>query len=415
MTASGEVWSPSDFTASPHPRPSSSKPKEPVKLGGRLQRTASGWQLADAFTAIALSGFLPDNCQAGDLLLLQGSMIEERFECTSGELVLHPTCPPVEFERLQLNGLGSRLASRSWLFQKIREFFATRRFIEVDTPIRTLERCLEENIQPLASGESLLITSPELHMKRLLVAGVPRLFELVHCFRDGEKGQLHHPEFLMLEWYRAFSDQQAVMRDTEELLQALCFQLHGNSHLTLWGGREIDLSTPFETLTIREVFRRFGGIDDAVKLASEDENQYFQVLVDSVEPALAQFSKPVFLCEYPASQAALARLKPQDPTVAERFELYVGGVELCNGYGELNDADEQRRRMQQQLARATRSEQPQNQPPGPAPKLPQRFLSALDQGMPPAGGNALGVDRLMALLTGQAAIDAVMPFAEFPA
>jgi lysyl-tRNA synthetase class 2 len=144
-------------------------------------------------------------------------------------------------------------------------------------------------------------------------------------------------------------------------------------------------------------------VADAAELAARDEDRYFQLLVDRVEPALAGFTRPVFLYDYPSSQAALARRKPGDPSVAERFELYVAGVELCNGYGELNDAAEQRRRceLDQQRRRALGRA---------VPGWPRRFLAALDQGMPRASGNALGLDRWIALLAGQERIEDVCPF-----
>src|SRR5690606_34346786 len=168
-------------------------------------------------------------------------------------------------------------------------------------------------------------------------------------------------------------------------------------------GARVDLSLPFARLSVREAFRRYAGIPDAPELAARDEDRYFQVLVDQVEPALARLGRPVFLYDYPASQAALARLSPSDPSVAERFELYVGEVELCNGYGELTDPVEQRARCELDRARRRALGRP-------VPELPERFLAALEQGMPPASGNALGMDRLLMLLCGQARIDAVTPF-----
>jgi lysyl-tRNA synthetase class 2 len=207
----------------------------------------------------------------------------------------------------------------------------------------------------------------------------------------------------MLEWYRAFEDYRAVLEDTEQIVHALQLDVAGGPWLTLPSGKRVDLGLPFLRLSVREAFARFAGVADAPALAAEDEDRYFQVLVDQVEPAIAELGRPVFLYDYPASQAALARLSPADPSVAERFELYVGDVELCNGYGELTDPVEQRarcendRRRRQGLGR-------------PVPDVPERFLSALSQGMPPASGNALGLDRLIMLLSGQASIDDVVPF-----
>lgn len=240
-------------------------------------------------------------------------------------------------------------------------------------------------------------------MKRLLVAGVPRLFGLVHCFRAGELGHLHSPEFTMLEWYRAFAGYDAVLEDTERLIHALHRSLCDSDELVLASGARVELTLPFLRLGVREAFARYAGVADAAELAARDEDEYFQRLVDDVEPALAELGRPVFLMDYPASQAALARLCPGDPSVAERFELYLGGVELCNGYGELTDPVEQRARCEHDRVRRAALGRH-------VPHAPERFLDALDQGMPPASGNALGMDRLIMLLLGQDRIDRVMPF-----
>jgi lysyl-tRNA synthetase class 2 len=269
--------------------------------------------------------------------------------------------------------------------------------------VRSAECGTEVHVEPIHASGGYLITSPELHMKRLLVAGIPKLFQVAHCFRAGELGPLHSPEFTMLEWYRAFATWPAMLEDTEQLVHGLCVRLHASSQLTLANGLQIDLTPPFLRLSVREAFQRFAGVADAAKLAERDEDQYFQLLVDRVEPAIASQVQPVFLYDYPASQAALARLCPADPSVAERFELYLGGVELCNGYGELNDSAEQR--VRHELDRQRRRALGRF-----VPELPTRFVGALDQGMPPAAGNALGLDRLIALLCGQTRIDAVRPF-----
>src|SRR5262249_55060522 len=150
---------------------------------------------------------------------------------------------------------------------------------------------------------------------------------------------------LLLEWYRAFAGVEHVMHDTERLIHELCVNFLGGPRLPLASGDTIDVTLPFPRVTVRDAFRRFAGIDDAARLAEDDEDAYFQLPVDRWGPALAREPRPVFLCEYPSSQAALARLAPGDPSVAQRFELYLAGIELCNGYGELNDAAEQRRRF----------------------------------------------------------------------
>jgi lysyl-tRNA synthetase class 2 len=207
----------------------------------------------------------------------------------------------------------------------------------------------------------------------------------------------------MLEWYRAFAGQDAVMRDTERLIARVARAVRGRPELVTPDGRVLSAKPPFERISVRDAFDRFAGVKDAADLAANDEDRYFQALVDRVEPALAAFERPVFLHDYPLSQAALARPSPRDASVAERFELYAGGVELCNGYGELTDAVEQERRFRAERARrktAGRRVYP----------LDHHFLNALREGMPDASGNALGVDRLVMLATGAKTIQEVTAF-----
>lgn len=375
-----------------------------LRVGGRVLTVEHGWQLADAFAALDVELSQGPAPRDASLVVVRGTL---RGRSLVGAELLEeqpadPGSTPLEFERLH-QGVGARLRLRSRALNEVRSFFQEAGFLEVDTPIRTPECSLETNIEPLEAGTSHLITSPELHMKRLLIAGVPKLFQLVHCFRAEELGPWHAPEFLMLEWYRAFADWEQVLLDTERLLARTCQAIRGVTSIELPGGRSIDLRPPFLRLSVRDAFSRFADVADAAELAARDEDRYFQLLVDRVEPALASYAKPVFLFDYPSSQAALARRKPGDPDVAERFELYVAGVELCNGYGELNDAAEQLRRceLDQERRRALGR---------PILGWPQRFLAALGQGMPRASGNALGLDRWITLLAGQERIEEVSPF-----
>jgi elongation factor P--(R)-beta-lysine ligase len=374
-----------------------------IRVGGRVLVEASRARLADALGTLDLElagGAMPGH---GVLALLIGTLEGQRLLAAE---VLHEqpsAAHPADFERLFHGGLGQRLVQRAQILAEVRRFFDEQGFLELDTPQRSHECGTEVHVEPLAVSGGYLIPSPELHMKRLLVAGLPRLFQLVHCFRAGELGALHGPEFSMLEWYRAFAGWHAMLHDTEQLVYRLCRRFQKSSFLELGDGRRIDVTPPFVRLSVREAFARFAGVSDAVSLAERDEDQYFQVLVDSVEPKLAAFERPVFLHDYPASQAALARLCPHDPSVAERFELYVGGIELCNGYGELNAAAEQRARCEADRER-------RRQLGRHVPDLPLRFLAALEQGMPPASGNALGLERLIMLLTNQSRIDASQAF-----
>jgi len=235
------------------------------------------------------------------------------------------------------------------------------------------------------------------------VGGLSRIFQLAHCFRAGEIGPLHEPEFSMLEWYRAFAGQEEMIRDIEEIVERVVRTLAGVPRLRLADGERVEVRRPFERLSVREAFRIHAGIRDASDLAGQHPERYFELLVDKIEPALAKAPRPVFLTDYPISQAALARPKPGDPAVAERFELYLAGVELSNGYVELTDAREQRRRFSEER-RVRRSSR------RPVYAIDERFIDALEEGMPPATGNALGVDRLIALALGAAHISDVLAF-----
>ena len=183
-------------------------------------------------------------------------------------------------------------------------------------------------------------------MKRLLSGGVPRCFQITRCFRRGEVGGRHNPEFTMLEWYRAFAGVGDVIDDTEQLVRAT-FELTSRRFVEHAGAR-VDVTAPFARLTVGEAFERFAGVskDEAITLPDVDEDRFFRLLVERVEPGLARVGVPVFLTEYPAKLASLARRSPADPRVCERFELYVGETELCNGFGELTDPVVQRARRE---------------------------------------------------------------------
>lgn len=374
-----------------------------VRVAGRLLLDAEGARLVDAFASVPVALLPGQSAAHAALAVLEGHW--DGHALTSAHVLRsQPSVGPLrEWPRLFEDGTALRLRQRARLIALTRRFFEAEGFLEVDTPVRSAECGTETHVEPIACGDHYLVTSPELHMKRLLAGGVPKLFGLVHCFRAGELGHLHSPEFTMLEWYRAFEGYAAVLEDTERLIHTLHRSLSDSDELVLASGARVDLRLPFLRLGVREAFARYADVADAAELAARDEDEYFQRLVDRVEPALAELGRPVFLVDYPASQAALARLSPGDPSVAERVELYLGGVELCNGYGELTDPVEQRARCESDRARRQRLGRH-------VPRAPERFLRALEEGMPPAAGNALGMDRLIMLLLGQPRIDRVMPF-----
>jgi lysyl-tRNA synthetase class 2 len=297
-----------------------------------------------------------------------------------------------------------RLRERARVLADVRRFFDARGYLEVQTPIAVPSPGLDLHLDAfeVAGGDRgaarWLITSPEYQMKRLLAQGWERIYQVVACFRRGEAGPRHNPEFTMLEWYRAHAGMDAVMGDTEQLVAAVS---GGTVRL---GSRTIDVRPPLERLTVCAAFERFADWSEQATLeaAANDEEAYFRALVDRVEPQLAVLDHGVFLVDYPATQASLARKKPGDPRLAERFELYVAGVELCNGFGELVDPVEQRERLEaDQHARRERGL--------PVYPLDERFLEALAR-VPPCAGNALGLDRLVALACGSTEIADVIAF-----
>ena len=297
-----------------------------------------------------------------------------------------------------------RLRERARVVADVRAFFAARGFIEVQTPILVPSPGLDLHLDAfeVVDGDRgaprWLATSPEYQMKRLLADGFPRIVQISACFRREERGSRHNPEFTMLEWYRAHAGVDDVMRDTEQLVACV------TGGRVVLEGRHVALQPPFERLDVCGAFARYAGWSrqETLDAAAHDEDRYFRALVEHVEPGLEKVDHGIFLVDYPATQASLARKKPTDPELAERFELYVAGVELCNGFGELVDPVEQRSRLehdrQQRKARGL-----------PVYPLDERFLSALAR-VPPSGGNALGLDRLVALTCGTTSIEDVLAF-----
>ncbi|NVN89527.1 MAG: EF-P lysine aminoacylase GenX [Desulfuromonadales bacterium] len=289
------------------------------------------------------------------------------------------------------------LQLRAAIVSSIRSFFASQGFLEVETPQRIPANAPEEFIEPFDSRDWYLHTSPEMCMKRLLCRGHERIFQLSHCWRRDERGSRHLPEFTMLEWYRSSSDYLQLMKDCENLLRWVA-ETRGTTDGVSYQGQRLDPCGDVERITVKNAFARFASkeVTTAVSDGSFDE-----IMVTRIEPALPH-AKPVILMDYPAEMAALARLNSGDPSVAERFELYWGGLELANGFSELNDPQEQRQRFE--LANRKRKEA--GCPPLP---LPEPFLRELAD-MPASAGIAFGVDRLVMLFADAAKIDDVIAF-----
>jgi lysyl-tRNA synthetase class 2 len=287
----------------------------------------------------------------------------------------------------------SRLEQRARIVQTIRAFFVARDYLEVETPHRLPGNAPEVHINAVASDGWFLQTSPELCMKRLLAAGYRQLFQICRCWREDERGRRHLPEFAMLEWYAVDCDYRRLMDECEMLLRALVPQEH-----FIYQNETINLSGPFERLTVVQAFERYASLSLAEALAT---NRFDELLALQVEPQLGR-GAPTFLIEYPAELAALARCHPERPLVAERFELYIAGLELANAFSELTDPVEQRRRFTADEAERRAA----GKPPYPTP---EKFLAEL-AAIPEAAGIALGLDRLVMLLTDAATIDEVVAF-----
>jgi lysyl-tRNA synthetase class 2 len=292
---------------------------------------------------------------------------------------------------------ASGLQLRAVFIQALRSFFIERGYLEVDTPLRIPAPAPELHIQPLTSEEWYLQTSPELCMKRLLAAGIPKIFQICKCFRKGERGNRHLPEFTMLEWYCAGQDYRDLMVECEALVRFVA-QALGLDLLLSVGGRQINLAGSWERLSVGEAFARYGPRSMAESLAGD---MFDEDMVVHVEPHLG-LDCPTFLYDYPAQLGALARVKKSDPSLAERFELYINGLELANGFSELTDPKEQRRRFEkdQEDILAGGGE------PGP---MPESFLQDLVN-MPDAAGIALGVDRLAMIFADADDIGSVVSF-----
>jgi lysyl-tRNA synthetase class 2 len=321
------------------------------------------------------------------------------------------------------------LIGRARIVAALRDWFTAQEFVEVETSALQVSPGNETHLHAFGTdlvgpggkpARRYLRTSPEFACKKLLSAGEPRIVEFARVFRNRERGALHAPEFTMLEWYRAQAPYEALMEDCAAILP-LAAAAAGTRRLT-FRGREIDpLATP-ERLTVVEAFARYAAIDLTASLSpqgpdrerfaaaaatadvrlADDDNWgdiFSRVLVERVEPRLG-LGRATILYEYPATLSALARPKASDPRVAERFELYACGVELANGFGELTDPLEQRRRLSAEMAEKERIY-------GERYPLDEEFLAALAQ-MPPASGVALGLDRLVMLATGAPHIDHVM-------
>jgi lysyl-tRNA synthetase class 2 len=289
------------------------------------------------------------------------------------------------------------LQQRARILQEIRRYFIEKGYLEVETPHRILTPAPESHIDAIPSGPWFLHTSPELCMKRMMAAGYEKIFQICRCWREGERGSQHLPEFTLLEWYRAGADYLSLMEECEEMVRSVAMAI-GLGQKIIFRGREIDLCNPWERISVKETFHRYSQTSMTEAL---ERNLFDEIMVQDIEPRLG-IKKPTLIYDYPAERGALARLKHEDPSVAERFELYIGGLELANGFSELVDSEEQRRRFhlenehRQSIGKRIYS-------------MPDKFLAELDS-MPSSAGIALGVDRLVMVFLNAETIDEVVTF-----
>ena len=288
------------------------------------------------------------------------------------------------------------LTYRAKVLQAVRRYFDLSGFVEVETPVGILAPAAEEYIECPCAGDFFLRSSPELQMKRLLCAGMERIYQIGPCFRAGENGRLHRSEFSMLEWYMAHCDYWQLLDFTRNMVRETARTVNGDGRIC-FRGQQIDLDREWEIISVRDAFRQYAG--KTADSAAEEEGLFELLLTDKVEPALPK-DRPCVLTDYPVRFGAFARVKASDPGLVERWELYIGGVELCNTYGELCDPVIQRKRFAEFAETRKRNglaEYP----------VPEAFLKAFDEGMPPSAGSAMGFDRLVMLLAGQDEIEKV--------
>ncbi|MEZ5813411.1 MAG: EF-P lysine aminoacylase EpmA [Alphaproteobacteria bacterium] len=319
------------------------------------------------------------------------------------------------------------LRARMALIKAVRGFFDDQDFWEVETPILQVCPVMDTHIHAFGTDllgpdlkkqrELYLHTSPEFAMKKLMVAGINDLYQICHVFRNGEDTRLHSPEFTMIEWYRANAGYEDIMDDCENLLRH-CAKALGVKTCK-FDGHSADPFAKWQRISVCEAFEEYAAIElaahleDAQSFAKAAEGQgirvtqtdnwddiFHAVMAEKIEPHLGM-GVPTILYDYPVSMASLSRKKPTDPRFAERFELYVCGVELANAFGELTDAAEQRTRFVEEMAL-------KNKLYGETYPIDEEFLQALEYGLPESGGIALGFDRLAMLLTGAEKIEQVL-------
>ncbi|WP_232508048.1 EF-P lysine aminoacylase EpmA [Desulfobacula toluolica] len=283
------------------------------------------------------------------------------------------------------------------MIQAIRDFFTGNHYLEVDTPIRCPSVIPEAQIDPVTTEGHFLQASPELCMKRLLSKGFDKIFQICKCFRKNERGSHHLPELTMLEWYAKDNTYLDLMNQCKGLIQFIASRLSLGNKIR-YQDKRIQLAAPWEKLTVEQAFDMYA--DKSLNTALED-NSFDEIMSFQIEPCLGN-ATPVFLYDYPARLASLAKLKPDNPACAQRFEFYMAGIELANGFTELTDPVEQQLRFEKE--NQIRISQNKAKIP-----VPEKFLKDLET-MPDAAGIAMGVDRLVMIFCNAPSIDHIVTF-----
>lgn len=368
----------------------------PVETAGRFRQGDTGYVVNAHATVAAVGVLAPD----GALVRVSGVYDREVLRVETTHVVHVPTGPLVPLN-------ARSVTARAHMYKQIRDFFAALEFIEVETPNMVTAAGTDPFLEPVSCGEGAwLHTSPEFAMKTLLAQGMSRIYQICKVYRSGEITSAHNPEFTILEFYRAWEGMDAIIDDVEALVRACVPSL---------------ASQPFRRVTMQALVMEACGVDvlacatatqlrDAVQTRGlftprEGDDWYdifFELMVTCVDPYLTS-QPPTFVTHWPSAVAVLARRDTDDPRAALRFELYVGGLEVCNGFEELTDPIEQAQRFaEDQGTRARRGM--------PFAPMPSRFLEALAHGMPPSAGVAIGLDRLLMLATEVGEIGEVLPF-----
>lgn len=283
------------------------------------------------------------------------------------------------------------LVARHTILKRIRNFFDTRGYIEVETPIRVTCPGIDPYIDAIPAGSGFyLATSPELQMKQLLHSGIEQMYQITHAFRGEEAGFVHNAEFTILEWYRVKTDYFGIMQETEELVKYLVHDDQFDN--TSW-------QFPFVRLTVDEIYSEEAGWEPS---RNWDENRYFKDWVEKIDPFLGSH-KGIFLYDFPTQLACLARIKKSNQRVCERFELFMQGIEIANAYTELTDYEEHVTRFHKAAKQRSRMGKE-------AYPVDTGFLKSVNAGIPDCGGIAVGIDRLIMAIAGIPHIDCVLTF-----